>query len=178
MPARTRSARLLVVVTGPIAAGKSTVARELADRLLAAGSTVAVVDVDEVAAMVHGGLSDWDLAHQVHGRLVAAWLDRVDTVIADGPIYSRQETNHLIGDVSGDVRLVRVMLRATYPTALRRVTGDPDRGLSKDPAFLRRAYERFEALRPDMDACDLEFDAEQVFAEKIADEIAAHVACR
>ena len=42
----------LVVLTGPIAAGKNSVANELSRRLTGAGHTVVVADVDDVAAMV------------------------------------------------------------------------------------------------------------------------------
>ena len=166
----------LVVVLGPIAAGKSTVCGELAGRLHAAGRSTVVVGVDEVAAMAPAGLADWDTAHQVHGRLVAAWLAApVDTVVADGAFFSRQEADWLMAGVPPGVRVVRVLLRATYPVALRRVTGDPARGLSRDPAFLRGVYDRFERLRPAIDPCDLEVDADRVPAAAIAEQVAGLV---
>lgn len=43
--------RVLIVLAGPIGAGKSTVADLLGRRLAEAGSTVAVVDLDDVAFM-------------------------------------------------------------------------------------------------------------------------------
>ena len=163
----------LVVVLGPIAAGKSTLCAELARRLDAAGRTTVVAGVDEVAAMAPAGLPDWDLAHRVHGALVAAWLATpVDTVIADGAFFSRQETDWLMAGVPPGVRVVRVLLRASYPVALRRVTGDPARGLSRDPVFLRGVYDRFERLRPGLDPCDLEVDADRVPADLVADRVA------
>jgi uridine kinase len=62
---------VLVVVIGPIASGKSTVCRLLARHLVAAGRTVAAIDLDDVAAMVSapGGRTPthWDHAHRVHG---------------------------------------------------------------------------------------------------------------
>ncbi|MFC7403496.1 hypothetical protein [Georgenia alba] len=162
----------LVVVLGPIAAGKSVVAREVAARVQATGRTVAVVDVDEVASMVPGRPEDWDLAHQVHGRLVGAWLETpVELVVAHGPIYTRRETSHLMSRVPDGTGTLRVLLRATYPAALRRVAGDPERGLSKDPGFLQRAYERFEQLRPGIAPCDLELDTEQLMPGEIADRV-------
>jgi adenylylsulfate kinase-like enzyme len=47
-----RSVPKLVILTGPIAAGKNTVANALARRLTDRGGTVVVVDIDDVAAMV------------------------------------------------------------------------------------------------------------------------------
>jgi adenylylsulfate kinase-like enzyme len=42
----------LVILTGPIAAGKNSVVDQLAQHLTGRGHTVVVADVDEVAAMV------------------------------------------------------------------------------------------------------------------------------
>ncbi len=68
----------LVVITGPIAAGKNTVALRIAEGLTALGRLAVLVDVDDVAAMVAcpgaaaAGL--WFAAHQAHGVLVGAWM--------------------------------------------------------------------------------------------------------
>src|SRR3954454_18789745 len=86
----------LVILTGPIAAGKNTVAERLARLLTGAGRTVVVADVDDVAAMVgspgaaYAGL--WFAAHEAHGALVGQWMrSPVDVVIVVGPIYSEDE---------------------------------------------------------------------------------------
>jgi shikimate kinase len=168
---------VLVVVIGPIASGKSTVCRLLARRLVAAGRTVAAIDLDDVAAMVSapGGRTPthWDQAHRVHGSLVGAWLETsVDVVLAHGPFYSRDETDALTARLPPRTALVRVLLLAPFDLALRRVADDPERGLSRDPAFLRAAYERFSTLRPAMDPCDLTLDTASLSAEVIAARIA------
>ncbi|MVA75701.1 dephospho-CoA kinase [Auraticoccus sp. F435] len=162
----------LVLVTGPVAAGKSTVARLLTERLVGAGHTVACLDVDEVARMVAapGGLTThhWQQAHRAHGALVAGWLATdVDVVVAHGSVFSRQETDALMASVPGDVAVLRVLLLSSFDAALRRVEGDPLRGLSKDPAFLRRTYRRFEELRAGMDPCDLVLDTGRHSAEEV-----------
>src|SRR5690242_4865736 len=91
----------LLVITGPIAAGKNTVASLIADRLTAFGRSAVLVDVDDVAAMVTGsgaaaaGL--WFAAHQAHGSLVGGWMrTAVDVVIAVGPIYALCEQAALL----------------------------------------------------------------------------------
>jgi dephospho-CoA kinase len=43
---------ILVMITGPIATGKNTVATLLADRFVDAGRSVVIADVDDVAMMV------------------------------------------------------------------------------------------------------------------------------
>jgi adenylylsulfate kinase-like enzyme len=86
----------LVILTGPIAAGKNTVADALARRLTGQGRTVVVVDVDDVAAMVatpgatQAGL--WFAAHEAHGALVGQWMrSSVEYVVVVGPIYTAEE---------------------------------------------------------------------------------------
>src|ERR1039458_2442262 len=80
----------LVVVTGPIGSGKSSVTKMLAGRFSEAGRSAAVVDLDDIVAMLHAPLEkveqSWERARDVHGRLVGEWLSSgVDVVIVDGP---------------------------------------------------------------------------------------------
>lgn len=170
----------LVVVIGPIGSGKSTVARLLGERLVAAGLTVATPDVDDVVFMGSGPPDAfetmWDRGRRVHGAVVGAWLrSGVDVVVAHGPAYTEDETAALMVDVPPDTPTTRVMLLAPYDVALGRVTDDPERGLSRDPAFLRSTHERFAALRPTIASCDHTFDTTMTTAEQIADELAAVV---
>jgi adenylylsulfate kinase-like enzyme len=53
--------------------------------------------------------------------------------------------------------------------------GDPLRGLSQDPLFLRETHERFTDLRPSIAPCDHTFDTELMSAEHIADLLAAEL---
>jgi hypothetical protein len=68
----------LVVIVGPIASGKSTVAGALGRRFMAAGRAVAVLDLDDVVDTI-GGFGDltpqrFRQAQVVYGQLVGAWL--------------------------------------------------------------------------------------------------------
>ena len=86
----------LVILTGPMAAGKNTVAEALSARLTRSGRTVVIADVDDVAAMVGppgAGVADlWFAAREAHGALVGQWMrSKVDYVIAVGPIYTTEE---------------------------------------------------------------------------------------
>jgi shikimate kinase len=170
----------LVIVSGPIASGKSTVSRLLADRLVRAGFTVATVDVDDVAAMARapGGLSleHWQHAHEAHGALVGGWLaSPMDVVVAHGAIFTRRETDALMSKVPAGTPVMRVLLRASYEIALARVSQDADRGLSKDPGFLRRTHDRFAAVREEMDPFDPTFDTDVEPAESIAARITSRL---
>ncbi len=149
----------------------------LTDRLLHAGLTVACIDVDDVAAMVHapGGRTEehWDQAHRAHGSLVGRWLNEpVDAVLAHGPIYTRQETDALMAAVPPETGVLRVLLLASLTCALQRVHGEPDRGLYRDPDFLRVIYDKFWSFRPTIDPCDLTFDTETESADRISSVIA------
>ena len=154
----------LVVITGPIASGKSVVSIALADRLNAAGLSVAVADLDDTVTTMDASSEEfeltWDRAREVHSYLVGQWLSSgVDAVIAHGPFYSVSETSALLRQVPAGIAVRRVMLLATYEVALKRVTGDSSRGLSKDSTFLRSTYERFLQLLPDIEICEWTFNS-------------------
>ena len=168
----------LVVIVGPIAAGKSTVARLLAERLAAAGLTAATPDIDDVVAMGTGPPSalaaTWDRGRTVHGAVVGAWLrSGVDVVIAHGPACTEEETATLMAEVPPDTPTLRVMLLVPYDVALARVADDPLRDVSRDPGFLRDAHERFADLIPVMPPCDHTFRTEHLPADLIAEALAA-----
>src|SRR5690242_14160277 len=98
----------LVILTGPIAAGKNTVADRLTHRLTLRGHTVVVADVDEVAAMVGppgaGKAGLWFVAHEAHGALVGQWLrSNVDYVVAVGPFWTAEEQAALTRTLPDDV---------------------------------------------------------------------------
>ena len=81
----------LVVITGPIGAGKSSVSTLLGRRLSRAGKDAAVVDLDDVEFMQHTSTLDvgewWARGLEAHASLVARWLDLgVDIVVAHGPL--------------------------------------------------------------------------------------------
>lgn len=153
----------LVVVTGPIGSGKSAVTKLLADRFKEDGRSAAVVDLDEIVAMLHAPIENveqaWETARNVHRRLVGEWLSSgVDAVIVDGPFYSKSETAALMQYVPTGIVARRIILLATYEVALTRVVGDPSRGVSKDPVILRLLYEEFARQLPSIDPCEWTFD--------------------
>jgi len=169
----------LVVISGPIASGKSTVAHALGSRFRAGGRGVAVLDVDDVVDTI-GGFGDldpesWHQAQVVHGELVGAWLCQGFDVIAHGPFFERRELDALLHAVPDGIEPRRVHLLATYEAALERVALDVSRGLSKDPAFLRLTYDRVESLLPTMPRSEWTFDTAAMSCGEIVDALVAEL---
>jgi hypothetical protein len=165
-----------VILTGPIAAGKNTVADRLTQRLTRRGHTVVVADVDDVAAMVGapgaGEAGLWFAAHEAHGALVGQWLrSTVDYVVAVGPFYTAAEQAALTRALPDNVDPLWIVIDAPVSVTLPRAQGDPRRGLSRDPAFHHRAHARFRNLLP-ITPVDLTFNSEELDAEQIATAIA------
>lgn len=165
----------LITITGPIAAGKNTVATLLAEHYTSSGSTVVIVDVDDVAAMVAGpgagaaGL--WFAAHEAHGALVAQWMrSSIDWVIAVGPVYTQTEQRALFGALPPEVGVCRVLIDAPMSATWKRVDDDPTRGVSRQREFHTRAHERFRSLVDDIPR-DLTFNSGQATAAEIAESI-------
>ena len=159
----------LVVIVGPIAAGKSTLAAEVGRRLRERGESVAVVGLDTVAEMAQPTV-DWDWVHEVHAQLVGAWLaTAVRTVVAEGP-STPAELDLLMRCVPGDVAVLTVVLVTRYAIALERALQDSARGLSRDPDFLRADHDRFERGRRHL-PCDLALDGAVATASVLAEHV-------
>jgi len=171
----------LVVITGPIAAGKSTVSELLAERLRTAGRSAVVAELDDIAHMVRSPEAEarrlWDEAHRAHAALLAGWLaTSVDVVIAPGPFITLFERETLARGILPATRVLEVRLNSTYATALTRVEGDPTRGLSRDPQFLRSMYDHFDRTTEGEPEVELSFDSVAEDPDSIAASILTRLA--
>ena len=172
----------LVILTGPIAAGKNTVADKLVEHLTGCGKTAVVADVDDVAGMVaapgaaEAGL--WFAAHEAHGALVGQWMrSSVDYVVVVGPIYTAEEQAALTRPLPDNPTVLWIVIDATVSVTLARAQRDPGRGLSRDPDFHHTAHRRFRELLPAIPA-DRTFDSGDMNAEQIAATIATAIGVR
>ncbi|MBO0812701.1 MAG: hypothetical protein J2P23_11745 [Microlunatus sp.] len=166
---------LLITITGPIAAGKNTVADLLAEQVVRTGRTAVIADVDDVADMVAapgaGATGLWFAAHQAHGALVAQWMcSAADVVISVGPVYTAEEQAALYDRLPAGTRPLRVLIDAPLSATWERVTADVHRGMSRQRDFHESAHARYQSLKSRIPA-DLIFDS----GELPADEIAAAV---
>ncbi|MFY1674413.1 hypothetical protein ACN27G_31440 [Plantactinospora sp. WMMB334] len=165
----------LVILTGPIAAGKNTVADALCHRLTRCGRTVVVADVDDVAAMVGrpgaARVGLWFAAHEAHGALVGQWMrSDVEYVLAVGPFHTEEERGALTRTLPVDATVLWVVIDAPVSVTLARARADPARVLSRDPTFHRSRHRHFRKLLPTIPA-DVTFDSETLDAEQIANAI-------
>ena len=153
----------VVVVSGPIASGKSSLARALAIRLEeSCGVGVAVVDLDLVYEMldpagrpkVDGRL--WSLARRISGRLAAALLTEGCCVVVEGDLATDVALGEFEGELPGEITASLVLLEVDFETALARAGADPTRGLSKDRQFLSSHYDEFKAEWTERDVLRLE----------------------
>lgn len=138
-PAPTR----LLLIVGPIAAGKSTIARALTAALRDTGQQIALVELDTIADMARPTLPDWADVHRIFASVTAQWLEAgLDLVIAEGP-GSRQEVEKVRRSVPAGTSVVTVVLTSSFEIAISRALSDSSRGVSRDEEFLAQEYRRW-----------------------------------
>ncbi|APX33731.1 hypothetical protein BH708_14560 [Brachybacterium sp. P6-10-X1] len=165
-PARTP----LVVIAGPLAAGKSAVSRRLADSLRAEGHQLALVELDQIADMARPTLPDWADAHRIFAAVTAQWLEAgLDLVIAES-VSDRAEHDRMLRSVPAGTPALTVDLTCEVETALGRAQADSTRGLSRDEGFLRRAHARWAEELPQIPA-DLLLDSGTTSIDESAQQI-------
>lgn len=112
----------------------------------------------------------------MHGELVASWLCHDIDVIAHGPFFDTAERDALLAGVPDGITPHWLQLRSSYEVALDRVNVDPSRELSKDPAILRLAYDRAEALTSGLPPGRWTFDTSVTPRQQIVREVAKGLA--
>ena len=144
----------LLVINGPIAAGKSTVASALVTAFRDSGRTAAVVDLDRIYMMFDDRPPMTDPRISRQARRTAASLtdhfvlDGIELVIVEGTFWTESERDELTSRLTTLVRPVFLTLRVAVEEALRRVQGDTGRRASRNPVFLRASHADFDAVTP------------------------------
>jgi predicted kinase len=154
---------LVIVIGGPIASGKSTLARSVAHALERLGLTAATIDLDLVYEMLDHERAPktdptrWNRARRLAGAATNAFLRAgLDAVVAEGDLLDEAAREQFVSGLDGGVRVRFVTLTVALTTALVRVEQDQTRGLSRDPVFLTRHYQELAATlrgRPERDLC-------------------------
>ncbi len=172
----------VVVITGPVGAGKSTVAQSLADLIRRRHRTrVAVVDLDVIYCMLRQrkGFDEpetWARARRTSAALISALLsDGFGCVVLEREYFSKDHLDALTTHSPELPPFQLFTLDATYPVVLRRVTGDPSRGASREAAFLRQIHESFCAAIPYLQCSGSVVTADDASPEELAGMIAAQL---
>ena len=148
------SAPNLLIISGPIASGKSTVALALAANLRSCGRTVAVVDLDRLYMMLddRSPMDDpgtWRTARRAAAALTDQFvLDAIELIIVEGTFWTQSERDEFVSRLSTAVDPIFVTLRVSVEEALRRVEADTGRRASRIPQHLRASHADFAAAPP------------------------------
>jgi predicted kinase len=161
---------VLIVISGPIASGKSTLARAVARQLEGEGFRAAVIDLDLVYDMLDhrtgvpkGDEASWLLARQAAAALTDAFLMAgLDVVIVDGSFLTPTERAVYVDALRTPAEPRFVTLLVSYPEALRRAQADLTRAVSRDPAFLAPYYSEVEHVLSNVAPTDLVLDTARI----------------
>ena len=141
----------VLIISGPIASGKSTVAQALAADSRVTGANTVVIDLDRMYMMLDDGpvMNDAEvsrLARRATAALIDHYiLDGLDLIIAEGDFWTPGQRDEFTCRLTSGVAPVFVTLRVSVEEALRRVQSDPSRRLSRIPEVLRRSHAEFAA---------------------------------
>ncbi|TNM64117.1 adenylyl-sulfate kinase [Streptomyces sp. NP160] len=168
---------VLVVIAGPQASGKSTVASALGERLREQGEVVAVVELDALAAMALPTLPGWDVAHRVYEVVTGLWLRSGTTcVIAEGG-GSQAEVDRVVRQAPAGTAVLTVGTTTSAAVAHERAQADPTRGLSRQLDFLTGVYDSW-AGELDRIAPDVVLDTTASTVEECVASLAREVGRR
>ena len=134
---------VVVVLAGPQASGKSTLAAGLANERRRRGESVALVELDQIAAMALPTLPSWRIAHRVFELVVREWAtEDMSCVIAEGS-GSAVEVAGLRSALPAAAPLLTVAVSVTLPVAYERAQRAASRGISRQYDFLEDVYQRW-----------------------------------
>jgi predicted enzyme related to lactoylglutathione lyase len=141
----------VVIISGAIACGKTTLAATLAERLREQGRSAAVVELDRLYLLQEDRAPMADLAIWQRARMAAGALSQslvasgVDVVIVDGDFWDEPQRVLLLGPIAAPHQMLVVTLVVPFDEALRRVQLDPARRDSRNPTVLARNHAEFQA---------------------------------
>ena len=173
----TRPDGHVLVITGPIASGKSTLARAVGRAVEARRSTVAVIDLDLVYEMldVHGSHKGDDRRWEAARRGAAGLADRfvaagIDVVVVEGE-FDEAARAAFAAELGDTVAPRFITLTVSYDEAYRRARADTTRGISRDPAFLWPYFQEYRRTVADEVPTDLVLDTERLSVERCVEAI-------
>ena len=148
--------RVLVLLAGPVGAGKSTTAAAVVQRLRSRGVGAATIDLDQVYCMARqgAGFGDeevWTVARQAAAAMSDVFFSTVAAVVVvEGGFHDAGEIDDVVANLDTDARLEVIALQLSFEQTLGRVMADPDPGrvASRNRQFLRQLHDQFVAALP------------------------------
>ena len=174
--------RLLIVITGPVGGGKSSTGLALAHALQRRDRVVAVIDLDQVHGFVRqmdnsDDETAWQRARAGAAGLSNAFFDRgVSVVVVEGQFFTAAELDGLLAPIPASIRRDIFTLNVSYAQAWTRVQGDPSRGMSKNPAFLKAMLCKFELALPFLTRASTIVEADTPTLDDVVRELIGRVA--
>lgn len=166
----------VVLLVGPQASGKSTVARALSEELRREGERVALVELDQIAEMARPTLPSWGAAARIFAMVAGAWA-RADLtcVIAEG-ISSQDEVLILLEQAPEAAAVIIVAMTTPFEAALSRAQADPTRrrSPSRDRDWLAERYREWSAELGRLDA-DVLLDASGMSLDQCVRKLSADI---
>jgi hypothetical protein len=165
--------RLLIIITGPVGAGKSTTSAALARSLRRPDVAVAVIDLDQLYGFVrqqdgYGEPTAWARARQGAAVLANTLFNTgMSIVIVEGEFFTADELGAVTAPMEANIEHAFFTLRLSYAHALTRVQRDASRGASKDPVFLRSLHADFTQALPVLRAASVVLDTDQLAQDEV-----------
>jgi adenylylsulfate kinase-like enzyme len=170
--------QLVVVIGGPIASGKSSLALSVARAVEQQGLEAATIDLDLIYEMLEhtrahkSDPSIWTRARRIAGALTSGFLDDgINIVVAEGDFLDEPARDEFVSMLPVGIPIRFVTLTVQLATAFLRVERDPTRGISRDRGFLARHYDELaEAVRARSDD-DLCLDTDELTLERATQSV-------
>jgi adenylylsulfate kinase-like enzyme len=169
---------LLIVISGPIASGKSAVARAVAEEFEQRGRSAATIDLDVVYEMLEHstGRKDndakWLAVRRAAAALTDSFLAQGAEVVIEGEFLTSEDRDAYLRYVRTDVQPRFVTLTVSVEEAVRRAEADATRTVSRDRGFLHQHYAAVQGALQATPSTDLLLDTEYLTAGEAARVIA------
>lgn len=116
----------------------------------------------------YGETTAWTRARHGAAALAEAFFaSGIAIVIVEGEFFSMEEFRTLTVPLPATVARRFFTLQLSYAHALKRVQGDPSRGASKDPAFLRQLHAHFTQALPFLEAHSIVIDTNDLSVDAV-----------
>jgi adenylylsulfate kinase-like enzyme len=172
----TRQNNRLILISGAVASGKTTLASLLAAKARATGVPAASIDMDALTEMVGG--PDWSHIADMHRRLACELaadiaqrlFARAYRLIAiAGSTVSSREWQQVLRDSRPTQRTTRVLLRVSVAEASRRARDDGTRGVTRNSTVLAQLHAAIDwSDVPEPDIC---LDTDGLSQDEVAETV-------